>query len=190
MTPPVPTIITDYSELPFDRAKAQWEGMNERLAGAGRKERFGIISCEEAAMIRSASSSENPISQLGFYVKEGILYSSKAALMLVKHSPVHENAVEATAQHNLRREYYITQDEYAKAYDSCPFRLATRMDFSIPVNRFAEDDLTYYLFGGYAKTYGEFLNNLGIKEMPFDILDDAMVRAASEDGGHLRGSYG
>lgn len=90
---------------------------------------------------------------------------------MVRNSPVLYSATEATQAHRNEKESYLTKGQVDSALeDSVEF---PSQDTRIPTNRFAEEDLTVYAFGGeeQARQYGEFLRNAGINEMPVWVID-------------------
>jgi hypothetical protein len=80
------------------------------------------------------------------------------------------NPAEATQAHREGREFYLTPEQVEWALSNS-VKLKNK-DFSIPTKKFGSDAITVYAFGNSAQIYGDFLNNLGIKEMPVVMVDN------------------
>ena len=148
-----------YVEAPFDKGK-------EVLEEAG----YPIISLEQNARLRIQEGKNAYVSQNGNWVKEGFLYVSNKGKFLTKASPVMVYPAAATECHRQGNEFYLT-DEQVEQGLADSIKLKDR-DFSIPTNRFGEEEVTNYIFGNSARDYGSFLKDVGIKEMPVWMVDD------------------
>ena len=140
-----------YVEAPFDKAK-------ETLEKAG----YRIISAEENAGLRVQEGAESGISQNGNWTREGFIYVPKKGIFLTKNSPIMENPTEATNA-NRQGELYFLNDSQV---ESSLVNAVKVSKTEIPTNRFADEEITSYLFGKNAKQYGQFLKGQGIDEMP------------------------
>ena len=175
-------VITDYSELPFDRAKAQWEGINDILGGSGYSEKFTIVTGENMAMLRAGLPKDASSSRYGCYIKEGILYRRGGKPIIVRSSPLLENAQEATAFHDTKREFYPDYFDEQCAIASGSSEIA-HSPLPVPTNRFGEDVLARFLFGEQAGDYGRFLADSNITEWPVGLVQESYVNDAGIHGG-------
>ena len=153
-----------YIEAPFDAGKQALESQGYR-----------IISLEENARLRVQEGEQAFISQNGNRVREGAGYFRGKGAFLTKASPIMINPKKATDCHRDGKDFYLNQEQLEQALaDSFPIS-----ENPIPTNRFGEEGLTNYAFGGFEKQYGEFLKEAGIKEMPIwlaDIQEKPFVR--------------
>jgi hypothetical protein len=152
-------IASAYVGAPFDQGKAMLEA-----------EKYSIISLEQNARLRMQEGKDAYVSRNGNWVKEGFLYVPKKGKFLTKTSPIMDNSVEATQEHRKGNEFYLT-DAQVESGLANSVKLKDR-DFSIPTNRFGEDEVTAFAFGNSAKSYGNFLREAGIKEMPVYMVDN------------------
>ncbi|HLC57578.1 MAG TPA: hypothetical protein VJH95_03330, partial [Candidatus Nanoarchaeia archaeon] len=145
-----------YIEAPFDTGKQALESQGYR-----------IISLEENARLRVQEGEQAFISQNGNWVREGAIYVKGKGAFLTKASPIMINPKAATDCHRAINDFYLNQEQLEQALaDSFPIS-----GNSIPTSSFGEKGLTNYAFGGFAKEYGEFLKEAGIKEMPIWLAD-------------------
>ncbi|MFA6023139.1 MAG: hypothetical protein WC781_03550 [Candidatus Pacearchaeota archaeon] len=149
-------ITSAYVVAPFDKGK-------ERLKRAG----YHIISLEENARLRVQEGKDSYCSENGNWVREDVIYVPNKGRFLTKNSQIMLNAKEATNCHRSGLDFYLTNEQVEKC-------LADSVELSgelIPTNRFKDDKVTVYAFGDYAETYGDFLNEVGINEMPVRLAD-------------------
>ncbi|MDP1695583.1 MAG: hypothetical protein Q8L29_01565 [archaeon] len=144
-------LISAYVEAPFDKGK-------EFLGAKG----YRIISAQEMAKLRMQEGINSAVSELGNWIREGIIYVPKKGKILTKNSPIMESSIEATDCHRNNEELYLTAEEVEKSLADS----VNLSDEAIPTERFADNEITAFLFGKDAKAYGEFLREAGIKEMP------------------------
>ncbi len=148
-----------YVGAPFDEAKEALEKMEYR-----------IISLAENAKLRVENGSKSFIYHNGNFVREGILYIPKDGSYLTKNSPIITNAKEATEAHKKGKEFYLLNEQVEEAKkDSIKLTVGSQIIY-IPTKRFGEDEITNYIFGESAKSYGELLGDIGLQSMPI-ILD-------------------
>lgn len=131
-----------YVDASFDKGK-------EALEAKG----YSLISAQEQAKLRVQEGVDSFITQNGNWTKEGFVYVPNKGVFLTKNSPIVDNAREATEANRQGNWFYINDAQVESA-------LADSVKVSkgrIPTNRFADDEVTSYLFGKDAKEYGEFL---------------------------------
>lgn len=150
------------SGIESSRVYAPFDQALETLRSNG----YEIISIAQNAQLRMQQGAKSKVSQSGNWVKEGVIYIPKENPRLVKTSPILQSAKEATQSHRSGKEFYLTQDQVDLALTSSivfPSR-----NIEIPTDRFADEELTTYVFGGEkeAQEYGAFLRESGIKSMP------------------------
>ena len=140
-----------YVKLPFDKAKIELESNGYR-----------IVSLSENARLRLNERINSEVSRNGNFVREGILYLPDKRRFLTKNSPIIDYPEQATSCNRNNSEFYLNDDMVQKSLsDSIEIKLK-----EIPTNGFDEIDLSVYLFGENAKKYGDYLKNLGIKNLP------------------------
>jgi hypothetical protein len=138
---------------------------------------YRIISLEENARLRMQKGNDAYVSLNGNWVRENVIYVLNKGKYLTKKSPIIANAGQATNCHRNGKDFYLTDGQVEECLtDSVLLSLD-----KIPVNRFGDDDITAYVFGEYAREYGEFLGKAGITEMPIwttntDLQDKSFVR--------------
>jgi hypothetical protein len=152
-------IASAYVVAPFDEGKKLLESNG-----------YHIISAEENAKLRIQEGANADVSRNGNWVKEGFLYVPKKGKFLTKNSPIMDNSVEATQAHRKGNEFYLT-DAQVESGLANSVKLQNK-DFSIPTNRFGDDEVTAFAFGNFAKPYGNFLREVGVKEMPVYMVDN------------------
>lgn len=152
-------IASAYVVAPFDKGK-------ELLEANG----YHIISAEENAKLRVREGKDAYVSQYGNWTKEDFLYVPKKGNFFTKNSPIMTNPAEATQAHRERIDFYLTPEQVEWALSNS-VKLKNK-DFSIPTKKFGSDKLTVFSFGSNAQIYGDFLNNLGIKEMDVYVVDN------------------
>ena len=148
-----------YVVAPFDKGKKQLES-----------EDYHIVSLEENARLRIQEGKNADVSRNGNWVKEGFLYVPGKGKFLTKTSPVIAHPVDATNAHRNGNDFYLTAEQVEQSLAGS-VKLKDK-DFSVPVKRFGENELTVYAFGDSAQDYGKFLENAGIKEMPVWMVDN------------------
>jgi hypothetical protein len=134
----------------------------EALTGEG----YDIISLAQNSQLRIQQGKDADISRNGNWTREGVIYFPNGKPKLVRNSPILDSAKEATQAHKSREEFYPSQNQIDQALvDSIDF---PQENIKIPTDRLSEEALTVWAFGGEkeARTYGEFLREAGIKEMP------------------------
>jgi len=142
-----------FEEEPFDEAV-------EELKGMGAK----IITARDLAYSRIKEGYTSSLSEIGSYVKEGVIYIPKQkGVILLRDSLALKSPKKLRRAHWKGDEFFIYKDqafEYLeKAKDPRDDSAILITDFaSIPTNRFGEDERTNWLFKDQAKNYGLFLN--------------------------------
>jgi len=144
-------VSSAYVDSSFDRGKAILE-----MSG------YRIISLQENSGLRIQEGRDAFVSKNGNFVREGFLYVPKKGKFLTKKFPVLPNAKEATKGNNKGEDFYLTNEQVDESLSDS----VAISSISIPTERFADCDITVYAFGEKARAYGEFLRELGIKEMP------------------------
>ena len=148
-----------YVEAPFDKAKEALEGMGYR-----------IISLKENAKLRVENGSASFIYHNGNFVREGLLYTPNDGIYLTKNSQILSNAKKATQAHRHEKEFYLFNEQVEEAKkDSIKLAMKSNCLY-IPTKRFAENEITAYVFGESAESYGELLQNIGLQSMPIFTL--------------------
>nr|MBA4405575.1 hypothetical protein [Nanoarchaeum sp.] len=89
------------------------------------------------------------------------------------NSPILTNSTEVTQAHRKEREFYI---DSISTEDSIPVSYNQK---AIPTGKFADEDITAFLFGSQAQAYGQFLKKAGIKQMPIYLVDRTHVKNQS-----------
>lgn len=145
------------------------------------EEGYDIISLEENAKLRIQEYNDSndsrkriflpDVSRQGNWTREGSVYVPKKGIFLTKNSPVMEDSEEATWCNKRGREFYLNDKQIEKSLADCVE--LTNAYKLIPTTRFADNEITVYIFGSEAnaKNYGEFLKQLGINDMPISIAD-------------------
>lgn len=134
-----------------------------------------IISIARNAQLRIQEGKDAYVCRYGHFVKEGVIYAPNRTPRLVKISPILASAKEATEACRQKKEFYPTQDALEVALrDSVEFPQEHAV---IPVRRFNSDALTVFTFGGEkeARAYGDFLEQIGTREMLVCIVDKSYV---------------
>jgi hypothetical protein len=138
---------------PFDKAL-------EALTDKG----YDVISLPQNALLRIKQGKDSFISRNGNWTREGVIWFPNGNPKLVRNSPILYSAKEATEANRQGKKFYPTKEQIEQA-------LADSVDFpteniSIPTNRFGENEITAYAFRDVAEQHGQFLREVGIKEMP------------------------
>ena len=168
----LPEIESAVVLAPFDKAF-------ETLVDNG----YGIISLAQNAEVRILQE-PNPMRDfVSNLTREAIMHFPKGGnKRLIRDSPALYSPYGATKMTGesgiigeVEGEFYPTKEQIEFSLEGS-FELP-RNNFEIPTDRFDSDDLTVYCFGGSesARTYGEFLRELGIFNMPITLLDDNYV---------------
>lgn len=156
-------IASAYVQAPFDIAL-------DELQIAGYKP----ISLEENARLRIEQGKTAYVSGKGNLTKEGFIYIPGAdKVRIVKNSPILTNSTEATQAHRKRREFYL---DSISTENSIPVPYNQK---AIPTSKFADEDITAFLFGSQAQAYGQFLKEAGIKQMPIYLVDRTHLKYQS-----------
>jgi hypothetical protein len=151
---------------PFDKAKDTLE-----------KNGYEIISLPRNAQLRIQNGKDSKFSKRPNLVREGIIYIPKDIPKLVRNSPILTFAEQATQTNREDGEFYIEGEQLEKAVsDSVNWPTRNR---DIPTNRFIENELTVFAFGGEkkARAYGDFLKEIGINRMPVWVVDQNYVNS-------------
>jgi len=123
---------------------------------------------------------------LSSFVKEGAIYIPGKNILLIRHSPILDNAVSATSAHRNMKEFYLDKNSLTrylkeakqdKNKDPENRRVLIgpkiRKDVTygkIPVGKFGIDELTLWAFKDQTKAYAKFLKKEGIKEMNISMV--------------------
>lgn len=167
-----------YIECPFD------EGIKE-LAKAG----YRVISAEENARLRIQEGKDALISREGNIVREGIIYMPGDFGYLTKCAPEIEDPIKATRCSRKNKELYPSKEQIERAIDSSvsvkfPYPEDSYHPKRIPVDRLAEEETTRFMFGDSAERYGEFLKEIGMKNIclniPYGMWMDQLRKPYSE----------
>jgi hypothetical protein len=174
--PQVGTML--YVDAPFDQA-------TEAIRAGGGN----LASAYDVARARMDKGSTHSLSTYGSWVKEGFVYAPKQNPLLVRESPLVEArlARDATNAHRAGKDFYL-DDAMAKGFVSQAeedaskplaerrvLRFGKAKDYTIPTNRFGDDEVTQFLFKDVAADYGRFLASSGIKQMPVWFADKSGV---------------
>jgi len=143
-----------YLEAPFDEAKNELES-----------NKYRIISLEENANLRIQEGKDAFISRNGNWTREGVIYLPSNKIYLTKNSPIMADAKKATDCHRKGSEFYINEKQIEEAKKDA-VKFTKKDNYSIPTDKFGDDEITAFAFGKIAKDYGNFLKDAGIKEMP------------------------
>lgn len=154
-----------YVTAPFNKALAQL-----RKLGAHP------ISLRDLAYVRMESGDNSYISQNGSFVKQGAIYIPGQKVIFTDNSPKLRNTKKVTDCHRYGREFYVEAKSYLEQVEKDKSKapeqrkaiiFSSQKDFSIPTNKFADEEITRWAFKDKAKEYGEFLRNskYNIREM-------------------------
>ena len=163
-----PTAIASaYVAKPFDEALTDL-----------RTKGYEIISTAENAKLRVSQGIDSFVSKNGNYTREGIIYTPNKTPIIVRISPILLAPAEATQAHRNGQEFYPNEIQLSQSMgqstDSIKF---PDRYIKIPTNRFSEEALTIFLFGGEAnaRAYGKFLKSVGIEDIPVYAIDKSHV---------------
>ena len=149
-------LLSAYVDAPFDDGLEVLQGNDYRL-----------ISLEENARLRIQEGYEADISnRVGNWVLEDVIYVPNKGIFLTKVSHIMRNVDKAIKDD--KEKYYIglTDEQVEECFADCvELKIKDRL---IPTNRFGENEITRYAFGEYAESYGTFLRDNEIKEMPIE----------------------
>ena len=81
-----------------------------------------------------------------------------------ENSQIMQNAKKAIDAHRIGNEFYLNQKQIESSLEEA-FLIPDTLRV-VPTNRFADEGLTAFAFGEDAQSYGDFLKNAGINEMP------------------------
>ncbi len=139
---------------------------------------YEVISVAQNAELRIHQGAKASVSHRGNLTREGIIYTPHAKPILVKNSPILMKPSVTTTAEKLGFERYLRATELSRYLsEETDFIEFPEEYFEIPTNRFGEEGLTVFLFGGEqkARRYGEFLAKEGVYEMPVNPLDKSYV---------------
>ncbi len=149
-----------YAEKPYDEALAMLKPAKP-------------ITLRDLAYARIKEGYNSSLSGKGSYVKQGIIYIKKENPLFVFDSPIISSAVEATENHRKGEEFtnfdvkkYLEIAEEDKKKHPSKRRVlisATTKSYSIPTNRFNEDEIALLAFKDISQEYGDFLRNSRFK---------------------------
>jgi hypothetical protein len=156
---------------PFDEALEALEEVGEK-----KEEKYKIISLPQNAKLRAYCGENHLISRSGSRVREWVLYVPNGKNKLITIPLSLKSAREATQAHREKTEFYLTGnqlEQYLK--DSIDF---PDESIKIPTDRLDWENLTVHAFGGEseAQDYGDFLNNIGIKNLIIYAVDKDEVK--------------
>jgi len=158
------SLVSAYVKAPFGEAK-------EALESNG----YRIISSEEMARLRVQEGKNASISANGNWTREGFIYVPKAKkVCFARHSPILDNVAEAVNCHKNEREDFLTDEQVEKALAESveiPFNQKP-----VPTNRFADEEITRFVFKEFAREYEEFLREAGVSKMPVCLVDEDYVQ--------------
>lgn len=148
---------------------------------------FRLITLAENAALRIQQGADSEVSKTYNRVAESAIYTPGESPILTRNSPILQNPKEATQAHRNGNEFYITDEQIEIAREDSV--VLPNKTVEIPTNRFGDDKVTVYAFGGEdeARAYGEFLREAGIKEMPVWIADQDYVN--QQDQSFARGLW-
>lgn len=153
-----------YVSAPFDVAYAKLQ-----------KTGYRIIEPEQFAQLRIAKGANHSVSLNGAYTSMGDVMVPQKGRYIIPVSFVMQNPTEATQAHRQSKEFYISNEDAEKALP-----LGVKVPYnqtSVPTDRFAEDEVTAFVFGKTAKAYGEFLKEAGIQAMPLWFNDEKYINS-------------
>ncbi|MEK6858758.1 MAG: hypothetical protein AABX53_02500 [Nanoarchaeota archaeon] len=161
---------------------APWGTAVKSLYDAGAK----VISSRDLADARIALGSQSSVSANGSYTKEGFIYVADQKPLVVAESPLLDVMLArgASDAHKAESEvFYDAKDVFAQLdedankapQDRRVLRLKKDKSYSVPTNRFGEDELALFLFKDRATAYGTFLRSNDIKDMPVWVVDKSYI---------------
>ncbi len=139
---------------------------------------YRVISLAENAQVKVQQGPGAFRTDVGNFVREGVMYIPGGKNFLVPVSPILNNPQRAVQAHAEGKEYEILPTE-VKPYilDRIEFPQTTT---KVPTDRFGEEEYMIEMFGSRdlqkAREYGEFLHSLGIREIPIYVLDQGYVK--------------
>jgi len=149
-----------YVQAPFDKGL-------EVLQDNG----YDLISLQDNAKLRMQEGPQAYISQNGNWVSEEVPYIPYKGIYLSKAGILNRNAKKATQSHRDGTDFYLTDDQVEEYRSDCVLLSTSSRNFSIPTNRFNENEITLYAFGDQAEAYGNFLKENDINEMSIWLAD-------------------
>ena len=167
-------MINLIKDIPFRRIESTYV---ERELDKGKeileKQGYQIPSLAQAARLRMQEGRDAKISMHEIIlVKDAMLYIPKKGKFLTKESPIMDDAAQAVKRQIGVNEYYLTEEQTERALVNAirlpkrEFSIRPDKYFSIPTDRFEEDEITCFAFGKSSEDYGDFLRTSGIKSMP------------------------
>ncbi|MDD5651029.1 MAG: hypothetical protein PHF86_11540 [Candidatus Nanoarchaeia archaeon] len=138
------------------------------------KEGDHIISLEENARLRIQEGKNSSVSRHGNWTKAGLIYFPRAAFLVKESFPIMRDARTAYFSYmNIGNHdgghYYLNNYQLREALIGS-IEIPAQLE-SISCDQFGENKITQFLFGEYAKAYGKFLQESGIKEMPIKLCN-------------------
>jgi hypothetical protein len=165
-----------------------------------------VINSSELAAAQLYCKRERNFSLEEGPVYDGIVYTPGDNPLIVRISPLVVdvlNARDAVRLHTQSERFYLDQKTAQKFDEQCEedakkdlenkrvLRLKTTEDnFDISTKRFADDELTRFLFEDNAKDYGALLSSEGIEEFPIRLTYRNYVNRESEPFVEQLYSYG
>lgn len=185
----VKEIQSAYVHAPFNEAEAQLE-----------KARYAIITPEEFVLLRIARGAKHSVSLNGAYTSMGVVLIPQKGRYLTNLSLVMEDPVGATQAHRNRKEFAVSSEAVERALASGSVVIPYNQS-AIPTNRLGEDAISVFVLGKSAKTYGEFLAEAGVNELPLWFNDEKYIDSQKSafanqvwlrrlDDGNRSGLYG
>ena len=141
-----------------------------------RKTGAETITLRDLAYARIREGAESHISQHGSYVKQACIHMPRNKIIFTNNSPILEidSVLWAIKDYRLKFEFNVDAKSYLEQAEEdkskSPEQRRTIMFdsaryFSIPTNRFADEELTRWAFKDQAKQYGEFLRENGVNKI-------------------------
>lgn len=178
--PEVGTLI--YVEAAFDQAQEIIRASNGTLASA-----------RDVARARMQEGEKERVSLYGSLVKESLVYIPNQSPLLIREPPIVNPvwARNATQAHRENREFYLEEtvaqgyaeqaeeDRFKPLYERRVLRMPTNEDYRIQTYSFDKEKAAKFLFGPYAKSYGNFLRSLDIKSVPVRLVNKDAVNSSA-----------
>lgn len=136
---------------------------------------YEAISLSQNAKSRIQQGKDAKISIYGNWVREGVLYVPNGKNKFLPVSPMLESAKEATQDHRMGGEFYLTGEQIESSLtDSVDFPEET---IEISTDKLDYEDLTVHAFEGEdeARAYGEFLYDAGLEKLLIYAVDKDYV---------------
>jgi len=124
-----------------------------------------IISLSQSAELRVKYGKDFYFSKNGNWTKEAFIYAPRKGVFLTKNSPIIKNANDAVQAHKNKSEYFLTDEQVEEAL----INSIRVFGINISTKKFKDNEITVFAFGDLAEKYGNFLYELGVKEMPINL---------------------